>query len=161
MFLRIGTVSQKKLQYSKRSVWFFFYSPICYCIKINRVNDFFPALAHCLVPTFPGSECGFKGLPCWTFGVMPASVALLSSTFFFGEVLFCVCTVTGFLAVSWKSNLFIYIQVVAMEQTAARWHAVAKLICRPELLSLLITLTSSYRRLELCALVFLSFFCIE
>lgn len=61
--------------------------------------------------------------PCWALCFLQPSV--------FGEALLFVGTVTGFLAVSWKSNLFIYIQVVTMEQTAAHWHAVAKLVSRP------------------------------
>lgn len=90
--------------------------------------------AHCLQPTPPGyeTESAFKGLPCRRFGVMPLSVTRFSSTLCsFGETPFSVSAWwRGFWAISWKSTLLIYIQVVTVEETAAHWHAVTQLVSR-------------------------------
>lgn len=84
--------------------------------------------AHFLVSTFPGSVSGFlRGYLLRGLGLCPCRSLSFLQPSVFGEALLCVGTVTGILAISWKSNLFIYFQVVTTEQTAAHWHAVAKL----------------------------------
>lgn len=42
-----------------------------------------PVVGSFLLLVFPGSESGFKGLPCLRFGVMPMLVALFCSTLCF------------------------------------------------------------------------------
>lgn len=109
-----------------------YYSDIRHVTVWNlTIYLFILVVAHFLVSTFPGSVSVFlRGYLLRGLGLCPCRSLCFLQPSVFGEALLCVGTVTGILAISWKSNLFIYFQVVTMEQTAAHWHAVAKLVSK-------------------------------